>query len=110
MFSSILKGEKCLLTIKGSETLSLRPNPGSPNGANLSVANSVTRFGEISPLGQICNCLWPSLEVLDSIWQYFEHALVNFQWLWANLYCCKYPHLEQIDERSGHTGSEQLFT
>ena len=41
---------------------------------------SVTRFGEISPLGKFVKILWQNLEGLFSIWQNIEHKLVNF---WA---------------------------
>ena len=41
------------------------------------ILSSVTRFGEISPLGQKITSLWEILEGLFLIWQNAEHTLEN---------------------------------
>ena len=43
------------------------------------VVSSVTRFGEISPLWQQNLSIWAILEVLFSLWQYFEPTLGKFE-------------------------------
>ena len=40
--------------------------------------NSVTRFGEISPLWQKLKCLWPLLKGYFRIWLPFDHILALF--------------------------------
>ena len=60
---------------------------------------SVTRFGEILPLGQkIKNYLAISWV---TIWQNFEPTLANILYFWPNIHCSKWPNIEQIKYPSG---------
>ena len=65
--------------------------------------NSVTRFGEISPFGQNFKSIWPIFMSLQN----FEPTLKHLLLYWANFHCCKWPKIEKLVQRSGHTGREQ---
>ena len=54
-----------------------------------SVTASVTRFGEISQLGQTFNNLRQHFEGLFLVLQNFEPTLAIFYKYWENLNCCK---------------------
>ena len=55
---------------------------------HLSSTNSVTRFGEISPLWQNFKSLWLLFEGLICIGQ-------NFEPNWANFHFCYWPNTEE---------------
>ena len=54
---------------------------------------TVTRFGEILPLGPNFKILWAFLMVPFNIWPNFEPNLV-FLFYWANCNCCEWPNIE----------------
>ena len=57
--------------------------------------DSVTRFGEISPILQKVLSLWP----MDSwflIWQNVEPSLANLVHYWPNFHCCWRPNINNL--------------
>ena len=50
------------------------------------VIDSVTRFGEISPLWQILLSLWQFFESLFCIWHTSKPILTNFVCHWADFH------------------------
>ena len=62
----------------------------------ISIAVSVTKFGEISPLGQNVKQLWQMFKGPLSIWQNFEHTWANFLRDWVNFQCCNWPNIEKV--------------
>ena len=48
------------------------------------ISDSVTGFGEISPLCQNLQSLGQFFQCLFTIWQNFEPTLANFVYFWAN--------------------------
>ena len=60
----------------------------------LLASNSVTRFGEISPLGRIFTVLDDFLRGVFTFWQNFGTTLVNFVCHWENFHSCKRPNVE----------------
>ena len=55
----------------------------------LGMENSVTRFGEKSPLWHYVKSLWLFIEGLLDIWPNSEHILAKFVCFWANFNCSK---------------------
>ena len=71
---------------------------------SMMAGNSVTRFGEVSPLWHDFRKLWSFWKGSFGIWQNFELTLVNFICCWAKFHCCKWPKIEQTIYPPGHTG------
>ena len=61
--------------------------------------DSVTKFGEISPLWQYFPSLCQYFEGIFSIWQNYETTSLNFVCHWANFNCCKWTN---IAKKSSH--------
>ena len=56
--------------------------------------DSVTRFGEFSPLWQYLINFGQCFESLFCIWKTLEPTLTNFKCHWANFHWCKRPNAE----------------
>ena len=69
------------------------------------VLNSVTRFGEISPLWHNIKKHLSFWKSSFSIWKHFELTFGNFKWFWPIFQFCKYQNIKQILQQSGHTSS-----
>ena len=57
---------------------------------------SVTRFGEISPIGQDFKSLWQNFKCLICIWQNYEPNLAQNIAIWPFFYVVKEPNFEQV--------------
>ena len=60
------------------------------------IVNSVTRFGEISPLWQYFKRRSHFCKGLSSVWQNFEPTSAMILCYWVNFHCCKWPNIEKI--------------
>ena len=95
-------GKKSAAEGKGSEafaTLHLKTFQQSTQGW---FTFSVTRFGEISPLGRNYKSLWWFLR-LNFVFEKFFNLLWQKIWNWAKIQYCKWPNIEAVTLPSGHT-------
>ena len=68
--------------------------------------SSVTRFGEILPIGQDFGCLWQNFKCLICIWQILN-LLCHLKFAFRPFYfVVKQPNFEQVIQPSGYTAFE----
>ena len=72
---------------------------------SLKQGSSVTRSGDISPLGQKFKRL-TIFKGLFSIRQKFKPTLTNFLCYRANFHCCAWPNIGKVIYSSGHTAGQ----
>ena len=56
-------------------------------------ANSVTRFGKISPLWHNFKSLGEIFQGLFSIWQNFDPTVGKMFYIWVSFECCRWPNI-----------------
>ena len=76
----------------------------------LNLVTSVTRFGEISPLGQHFMNVYQMVEGLFCVWQILEHTLAKLLCVWTVFQCFTWPNIGKTsDHTGGNTGMVTPF-